>query len=52
MTYEELKELCRVAWMEKYSYLEFSRLDDGESYCFCNESKKEYNIFKPHTNPS
>ena len=51
MKYEEFKDLCREAWKEKLSYLKINRLDDGEKFCICIESKKEYKIFKPQTNP-
>ena len=51
MSYDEFKELCREAWKEKYYYLKINKIDDEEEYCICNESKKEYKIFKPQTNP-
>ena len=37
--------------MEKYSYLKINRLDDEENCCLCNESKREYKVFKPVTDP-
>ena len=34
---------------KKYSYLKINRLDEDEKYTICNESDKEYKIFKPKT---
>ena len=36
---------------KKYSYLKNNGLDDDEKYNICNESDKEYKIFKPKTQP-
>ena len=49
MDYNEFKNLCREAWNKKYSYLKINRLDEDEKYTICNESDKEYKIFKPKT---
>ena len=49
MNYNEFKDLCREAWNKKYSYLKINRLNDDEKYTICNESEKEYKIFKPKT---
>ena len=53
MSYEEFKSLCKEAWKEKYNYLEINRLEDknGKKYCICNESKNEYKVFNPETDP-
>ena len=51
MDYNEFKDLCREAWNKKYSYLKIDRLNDDEKYTICNESEKEYKIFKPKTQP-
>ena len=51
MSYDEFKNLCREAWSKKYSYLKIDRLDDNEKYTICNESEKEYTIFKPKSTP-
>ena len=52
-SYEECKSLCREAWREKYNYLEINRLEDknGQKFCICNESKNEYKVFNPETDP-
>ena len=51
MDYNEFKDLCREAWKKKYSYLKINRLADIEKYTICNESDKEYKIFKPKSQP-
>ena len=37
--------------IKNISYLKINRLDDNEKYAICNESDKEYKIFKPKTQP-
>ena len=51
MDYIEFKNLCREAWNKKYSYLKINRLCDDEKYTICNESNREYKVFKPKTQP-
>ena len=51
MSYNEFKNLCREAWNKKYSYLKINRLDEDEKYTICNESEKEYKVFKPKSTP-
>ena len=53
MSYEELKELCREAWRERYNYLLINRLEDknGSRYKICNESNLEFKVFNPQTDP-
>ena len=51
MDYNEFKNLCREAWNKKYSYLKINRLCDDEKYTICNESEKEYKVFKPKSTP-
>ena len=53
MSYDELKELCREAWRERYNYLLINRLEDknGKIYMICNESNPQYQIFSPQTDP-
>ena len=51
MDYNEFKNLCREAWNKKYSYLKINRLDDDEKYTICNESDREYKVFKPKSTP-
>ena len=53
MSYDEFKMLCREAWRDKYDYLEINMLDDkkGEKYKLCNESKYQYKVFNPETDP-
>ena len=53
MSYEELKELCREAWRERYNYLLINRLEDknGSRYKICNESNPEFKVFNPQTDP-
>ena len=50
-SYEELKDLCREAWKQKYSYLKINRLDDQEKKCICNENKNEYKFFWTSVKP-
>ena len=51
MCYDEVKELSEEAWKQKYSYLKIKRVADEEKYGICNESKREYKLFKPVTDP-
>ena len=53
MSYDEFKMLCREAWRDKYDYLEINRMENkkGEKYKLCNESKYQYRIFNPETDP-
>ena len=36
---EELKQLGKEAWKEKYTYLKTKWLDDEEKYCICMKAK-------------
>ena len=40
MSYEQIKEFCKEAGKEEYSYLKIEKLDEEEKYCISNESKK------------
>ena len=53
MSYDEFKELYREAWKEKHNYLLINRLEDkNESrYRICNESRPNYKIINPQTDP-
>ena len=53
MSYVEFKSLCKEAWRDKYNYLLINRLEDknGSKYMICNESKPQYQVFNPQTDP-
>ena len=44
MSYDEIKHICRKAWVEEYNYLYIDRSiqRDQERYSISNESKKTY----------
>ena len=56
MIYDEFKEMCRVAWSEKFNYFCFgmTKNKNGSKYRIFNESKNTYfecfcelKLFKP-----
>ena len=51
MSYDEIKELCRKSWEEKYNYLciDRSKKRDQGRYFICNESIKTYIEATPQT---
>ena len=44
MIYDEFKEMCRVAWGEKFNYLciDMTKIKNEGKYCIFNESKNTY----------
>ena len=44
MTYDEFKEMCRVAWSEKFNYLciNMNKNKKDGKYCVFDESKTTY----------
>ena len=53
MSYDEVKNLCKEAWRDKYNYLLINRLEDknGSKYMICIESNPQYQVFSPQTDP-
>ena len=52
-SFDEFKELCREAWKEKHNSLLLNRLENknGSRYRIRIESKPNYKIFNPQTDP-
>ena len=44
MIYDEFKEMCRVAWSEKFNYLciDMTKIKNEGNYRIINESKNTY----------
>ena len=53
MIYDEFKEMCRVAWSEKFNYLciDVTKNRDNGKYRVFNESKTTYIDCIPETEP-
>ena len=53
MKYDEFKEMCRVAWCEKFNYLciEMTKKKDDGKYRLFNESKTTYIACIPESEP-
>ena len=53
MIYDEIKEMCRVAWGEKFNYLciDMAKNKNGGNYRSFNESKTTYIDCIPETEP-
>ena len=53
MIYDEIKEMCRVAWSEKFNYLciDMSKNKNEVKYLIFNESKTTYVDCIPETQP-
>ena len=52
MMYDEFREMCRVAWSEKFNYLciDMTKKNEGK-YRIFNESKTTYIDCIPETEP-
>ena len=53
MIYDEFKEMCRVAWSEKFNYLciDMTKNKNDGKYCIFNESETTYIDCNPETEP-
>ena len=53
MIYDEFKEMCRVAWSEKFDYLsiDMTKIENEGKYRIFNESKNTYIECFPETEP-
>ena len=53
MNYDEVKEMCRNAWSEKFNYLciDMTKNKNEGKYRIFNESKKTYIDCIPETEP-
>ena len=53
MIYDEFKEMCRVAWSEKFNYLciDMTKNKNDGKYRIFNESKTTYIDYIPETEP-
>ena len=46
MSYDDFKEICRIAWDVDYNYPYINRYKNRDQgrYCTCNEIKKRYRM--------
>ena len=53
MIYDEFKEMCRVAWCEKFTYLciDMTKNKNEDKYRIFNESKNTYIECIPQSEP-
>ena len=53
MIYDEFKDMCRVAWSEKFNYLciDMTKNKNEGKYCIFNESRTTYIECIPESEP-
>ena len=53
MNYDEWKELCKMAWEEKYNYLQIDRLKEPNEgrYTIRNANSNDIALIFPQTDP-